>query len=73
MCQMPDNLSDDIKDLLNRKDSISEDEFNAELELLVKDSTYYCSTKCKRSDCNYMCLLTLLHDGKHYCPKHSWF
>jgi hypothetical protein len=66
MPTVPDDVPDRLKDLLRRKGSISEEEFEKELFQL-----YTCNEGCPHTGCSRMCLRVLGHAGEHYCVAHG--
>lgn len=68
MDKPPDDLPEHIKQFISRKDSITEEEIDRALPLLLT-----CNTAHTRPGCTKKCINTLGHSGQHYCVTHGYF
>lgn len=70
MDQPPDSLPEHIKKFIERKGSMTEDEIDKQLPLLLTCNKAHGDT---RPGCTKLCINTLGHSGQHYCVTHGYF
>lgn len=65
---IPDDLPEKVKEAIQNKDKMTEEEFEKAIA-----ASLYCFTAHNKPGCTKKCMRGLGHGGKHYCANHGYF